>query len=229
MTILVCFDGSADAQAAIDRVATLMPGAEATVLVTWETILETMTRNGSLGMGLEMVSAYGDDDVDATIKQSARHRDRRRPARHLSGARRAPRVASRDVDIAAAILSVAADVNADLIVLGTRGRGGLNSMMLGSVSQSCARRLGRSMRCVARGAGAARPQHQTGQSTTSALRQPSDGRSPRDDASRRPVVACVCRRWPVAHGAEPAGRTTCIARRRQGDRRTRQRLDLVCA
>ncbi len=40
--------------------------------VIWESLLETVTRNGSLGMGLGMVSAYGDDDVDATIKQAAR-------------------------------------------------------------------------------------------------------------------------------------------------------------
>ncbi len=135
--ILICFDGSADAQAAIDHVATLMPGAEATVLVIWESILETMTRNGSLGMGLGMVSAYGDDDVDATIKQAALDTATEGVQRATSAGLVAhPRVASRDVDIAAAILSAAADVNADTIVLGTRGRGGVKSMLLGSVSQA---------------------------------------------------------------------------------------------
>jgi hypothetical protein len=33
--ILLCYDGSADAQAAIDRAGLLMPGSDATVLVIW--------------------------------------------------------------------------------------------------------------------------------------------------------------------------------------------------
>jgi nucleotide-binding universal stress UspA family protein len=137
MMILVCYDGSADAQTAIDRGALLMPGSDATVLVVWETIVETMTRNGALGMGLGLLGAYGDDDTDAAIKNAAL-------ATATEGAQRAaaaglvaqPRIANRDDDIAAVILGVAADVNADVIVLGTRGLGGVKSLMLGSVSHA---------------------------------------------------------------------------------------------
>src|SRR5271163_2184171 len=68
--ILLCYDGSADAQAAIDQAGLLMAGSEATVLVIWETILETMTRHGSLGIG--MIGPYGDDRAaDDAIKQAA--------------------------------------------------------------------------------------------------------------------------------------------------------------
>jgi nucleotide-binding universal stress UspA family protein len=137
MMILICYDGSADAQAAIDRTGLLMPGSQATVLVIWETILETMTRNGSLGMGLGLAGAYGDDETDAAIKKAAL-------GTAADGAQRAtdagliaqPRIASRHDDIAAAILAVAADVDADMIVLGTRGLGGVKSLMLGSVSHA---------------------------------------------------------------------------------------------
>jgi nucleotide-binding universal stress UspA family protein len=137
MMILVCYDGSADAQAAVDRAGSLMPGSDATVLVIWETILETMTRNGSLGMGFGMVGAYGDDDDDAAIAKAA-------VATAADGAQRAaavglvaqPRTARRGDDITAVILAVAADVNADVIVLGTRGLGGVKSLMLGSVSHA---------------------------------------------------------------------------------------------
>ena len=111
--ILICYDGSADAQAAIDRAGSLMPGSDATVLVIWETILETLTRNGSLGLGF-----IGEDGGEAV------------------GLVAHPRIADRGEGIAAAILGVAGDVNADVIVLGTRGLSGAKSLVLGSVSQA---------------------------------------------------------------------------------------------
>ncbi len=39
--------------------------------VIWETFLETMTRNGSLGMGLGMVGVYGDDGTDTALQKAA--------------------------------------------------------------------------------------------------------------------------------------------------------------
>ena len=50
--ILVSYDGSADAQAAIDHVAQLMPGAQATVVTVWEPVLDALLRTGSLGAGM---------------------------------------------------------------------------------------------------------------------------------------------------------------------------------
>jgi nucleotide-binding universal stress UspA family protein len=133
--ILLCYDGSANAQAAIDRAGLLMAGSQATVLVIWETILETMTRHGSLGMG--MIGPYSDDGSNAAIKQAA-------VETAADGVQRAaaaglvaqPKVMNRDDDIAAVILAEAADVDADVIVLGTRGLGGAKSLMLGSVSHA---------------------------------------------------------------------------------------------
>ena len=48
-----------------------MAGSEATVLVVWEAILETLTRHGSLGLGCGMDGPYGGDGADAAIKQAA--------------------------------------------------------------------------------------------------------------------------------------------------------------
>ncbi len=137
MMVLICYDGSADAQAAIDRAGQLMPGSEATVLVIWETLLETMTRNGSLAMGFGMLGAYGDGGTDTALQNAALDTA-------TDGAQRAttaglvaePRVVNREYDIAADILAVAGDVSADLIVLGTRGRGSVKSLIMGSVSNA---------------------------------------------------------------------------------------------
>ena len=117
MMVLICYDGSADAQAAIDRAAALMPGSKATVLVIWETIVETMTRNGSMGMGLGMVAFPGDDDSDAVISKAAAETAAEGAARATAaGLVAEPLVASRHGDIAATIIAAAGDVDADLIV-----------------------------------------------------------------------------------------------------------------
>jgi nucleotide-binding universal stress UspA family protein len=141
MMILICYDGSADAQAAIDHAAELMPSSDATVLVIWETLLETMNRNGSLGLGFGivfgMVGGYGDNGTDAALQKIARDTA-------TDGAQRAtaaglvaqPRIVKRNDDVAADILAVARDLDADMIVLGTRGLGSVKSLMLGSVSHA---------------------------------------------------------------------------------------------
>jgi nucleotide-binding universal stress UspA family protein len=137
MTVLICYDGSADAQAAIARAGQLMPGADAIVLVVWETVMETMIREGSMGAGLGMVGTYNDEKSENAIKQAALDTA-------ADGAQRAvtaglvahPRTMNRDGDIATLILTAAADLNADVIVLGTRGLGSVKSLLLGSVTHA---------------------------------------------------------------------------------------------
>jgi nucleotide-binding universal stress UspA family protein len=136
--ILLCYDGSADAQAAIDQAGLLMGGSEATVLVIWETVLETMTRHGSLGMGFGMIGPYGDDGAaDAAIEKAAVDTAATGVQRAVAaGLIAQPRVVNRDDEIVAVILAVAADLDAGVIVLGTRGLSGVKSLVLGSVSNA---------------------------------------------------------------------------------------------
>ena len=137
MKILICCDGSADAHAATERAGLLMPGSDATALVVWETILETMTGNGSLGIGFGLIGEYGDSDTDVALERAALETATDGGHRAIAaGSVALPRIADRHDDISGAILAVAADVDADIIVLGTRGCGGVMSRMLGSVSHA---------------------------------------------------------------------------------------------
>ena len=45
-------------------------------------------------------------------------------------------IEQRDGDVATAIIGVADDIDADVIVMGTRGRGGTKAFLLGSVSRA---------------------------------------------------------------------------------------------
>ncbi len=136
--ILVCYDGSLDARAAVDRVATLMPGAAATVLVVWETMLDALARNGSLGLGFGLAGFVDDDGAaDATMRRRALETAQEGAQRATdAGLAATARVACREGAIADEILVIAQELDADLVALGTRGRGGVKSMMLGSVSQA---------------------------------------------------------------------------------------------
>lgn len=143
--ILASYDGSADAQAAIDHAARLMPGAETTVLTVWEPFQAAMSRTGGKGMG--MGTSYPvNSEIDAANEEAAR-------ARAAEGAERAtaaglvaePRIAVRQDGIAGAILAVADELGADAIVLGTRGLTGIRSMLLGSVSHTVLQHADRSV------------------------------------------------------------------------------------
>jgi nucleotide-binding universal stress UspA family protein len=143
--ILACYDGSADAQAAIDHAARLMPGAEMTVLTVWEPFQVALSRTGGMGMGMGV--GYPDNgDMDAATESAAR-------ARATEGAERAtaaglvasPQIAVRREGIAGAILAIADELDAGAIVVGTRGLTGIRSMLLGSVSHAVLQHADRSV------------------------------------------------------------------------------------
>lgn len=136
--ILVSYDGSSDAQAAIDRVAQLMGGAEVTVLTVWEPFADMMTRTACAGFGLAGMSGdYADTEAidehnSAAALVTATNGGGRATAAGLIAH---PLAIRRHGGFANTILAAAGEMNADLVVLGTRGRSGVKSFLLGSVSQ----------------------------------------------------------------------------------------------
>lgn len=136
--ILVSYDGSADAQAAIDRAALIAPGAEATILTVWEPFAGSAALSGGEGMGMGLAGVYVDDrEIDAANEERARrHAAEGAERATAAGLKARPLAVCARRGIAHAILAEAADADAELVVLGTRGVTGIRSFFLGSVSHA---------------------------------------------------------------------------------------------
>jgi nucleotide-binding universal stress UspA family protein len=131
--ILIGYDGSADAQAAIQRAGELLTGRAATVLSVWERFQEVLMRSGA---GI----AIGDIDYEAMdrsyAEQARRQAEEGAELARAAGLEAQARTRARSGSIADTVLAEAEDLDAEAIVLGTRGLTGLKSFFLGSVSHA---------------------------------------------------------------------------------------------
>lgn len=131
--ILICYDGSPDARAALDRAGELFTGDPATVLTVWEPFVEVVART-SMGFGAVPMATDADKIDEASRKRAAQLADEGVAAANAAGLDAHPRVCSQLSTTARAILSQADAVGADAIVMGSRGLTGVKSLLLGSVS-----------------------------------------------------------------------------------------------
>lgn len=131
--ILIAYDGSVDAQAAIDRAGELLKGQPATVLTVWERLVDVVTRTGA-GMPVGEVDY---ERLDRSTQDQARQRaeEGAERAQHV-GLKPTARTSVRENSIASTILAQADLVGASAIVMGSRGLTGLKSLLLGSVSHA---------------------------------------------------------------------------------------------
>jgi nucleotide-binding universal stress UspA family protein len=133
--IVLCYDGSEHADAAADTTARLMPAEPVTVLTVWETYVELLTRAG-FGIGFAPpvadVQQVDDEFAGQALAIARQGAERLRQA----GISAEPRAARADLTVADTILEIARELGAGAIVAGTRGRSGIKSLLLGSVSHA---------------------------------------------------------------------------------------------
>jgi nucleotide-binding universal stress UspA family protein len=132
-TVVVGFDGSDTARRALDRVADLLRDAATVVLVT---VAEPLYSNPRAGAPVDPREA---DERDQTLSEG-----KALLAARGIAARSLPAVG----DPAEAILEAAREADADMIVVGSRGRGRLARIALGSVSSKVAQDADRSVLVV---------------------------------------------------------------------------------
>jgi nucleotide-binding universal stress UspA family protein len=145
--ILIAYDGSKDAKAAINRAATLMPGHPAVLLTVWATFEETMTRTATPFGTMAGVGNIKEID-DGTQKAALRQAEEGAALARQAGLDAAPQTRARSGSICDTILAGADDVHAQAVIVGSRGRSELKSLLLGSVSHALLQHADRSVLVV---------------------------------------------------------------------------------
>lgn len=127
--ILIAYDGSADSQAAIDHAARLFPGAPTVVLYARQP-LESVAAHLEGHPALADLKSFDAATHDASAQIAANGATYAVEA----GLAAEPHVSSIMGTASEAIVAVADDLNASLIVIGSRGRRGLRATILGSTA-----------------------------------------------------------------------------------------------
>jgi nucleotide-binding universal stress UspA family protein len=135
-----CFDGSEGSRAALSAAAARLEKGRAVVLTVWETIALRVASTGFSG-GMTVAN---ETDLDAREEQAARAAAEDGAARaREAGWDAEARLARAETTVWQAIVDVADELDANLIVCGTRGLSGMKGLVLGSVSRAVLRHVHR--------------------------------------------------------------------------------------
>ncbi|MEU8393965.1 universal stress protein [Nonomuraea sp. NPDC048892] len=130
MTILVAYDGSADARAAIEFAAKHLAAEPTLVLTVWEPLLVQLKKYPLAATGA--IDPDTEQEAQAQAEQHAKEGAELAIAAGLSDV--TYRAVADNESIWKTIVDVADEVDASLVVTGSRGLAGVRSVLLGSVS-----------------------------------------------------------------------------------------------
>jgi nucleotide-binding universal stress UspA family protein len=130
---LICYDGSDDSRRALASVSDLLASRDVVLLTVWQPLVARLAETGGFG-----VFALDDEDQVDTEEEAAARKLAEEGAKRASehGFTATARVEEATEGVWRAIVDVADEIDAGLIVCGTRGRGRVKSLLLGSVSHT---------------------------------------------------------------------------------------------
>lgn len=132
-TVLICYDGSDRAQHAIAVTATLFPGAHAHTLHVWEPIERIVARYAAIGPYL----GEGIGEADAGIESdSAALAAAGAKLAEDAGMQATPHTASLRTTVWEAVIGVADELDADVIITGTRSLHGVREALANTLSHA---------------------------------------------------------------------------------------------
>lgn len=129
--ILIAYDGSDDAKAAVEVTCRVMGGQDAVVLTVWEPFAMVLSH---LPPSMGSIGGYGDiGEIDAASRAGAQAQaEEGAQLAQEHGLRARARAVARVGSVGDAILDEADRVDAGAIIMGTRGLGGLGHCCWGA-------------------------------------------------------------------------------------------------